>query len=375
MSSHKIGHMLNLYEYWFIMSQPVRPTRIVKTVSVSKVSVALVRESVEDAVREAMELADWKSRIPEGADVALKPNLGFDFLFPGSITSPWAVEGVIKVIRDRVKSITLVEADQVLVDIERSFRRSGLKPILDRYGIQWYNMSKGRFMEVPVPDGLYFKTMRLPEILTRTVLVTVPVMKTHDKTTISGAIKNQWGYLEPDRHNLHLVVNEVLTDLHQIVKPAFAVCDATIALEGNGPKTGLPRICDRVLASGDIVALDSVLARIMGFDPLAIRHLTLAQEKGIGVCDPGSIEVVGEDISSLDFGFKPARHNFVSVVELALRRSPLRPLVFKGLFFRLSCFSAYYWYWFWYNLGSGKRTVREIIRSSRYGRQWDGIEL
>jgi uncharacterized protein (DUF362 family) len=325
---------------------------------------------VHEAVREAMELAGWKDYIPEGSDLALKPNLGFDFIFPGAVTSPWVVEGVIKVVLERASSITLVEADQVLVNIEKSFEQSRLQAILDEYGVNWFNMSKGRFIDVPVPEGLYFKSIKIPEIITRSILITIPVMKTHDKSQLSGAIKNQWGLLEFNRYNLHPVLNEVLVDLHQAVKPAFAVCDATVALEGDGPKTGQPRICDRILASSDIVALDSVTARLMGFDPLQIPHLTMAQEKGIGKCDPDSIEVKGEDITGLNFKFKPAHHNFISKMELALRKSPLRPLVFNGLPFRLSCIASYYWYWVWYRVVSGKKTADQILYNSRYGKQW-----
>jgi len=89
------------------------------------------------------------------------------------------------------------------------------------------------------------------------------------------------GCLEVLRHNYHLCIDEVLSDIHKVLKPAFAVCDATIALEGFGPKTGRPRIVDRVLASRDLVALDSVMARIMGFDPDQIRHLQILTEDGI----------------------------------------------------------------------------------------------
>jgi hypothetical protein len=44
-----------------------------------KVSIVKVRQSVPEAVRETMELANWKSFVPRGAEVAMKPDLGFDF--------------------------------------------------------------------------------------------------------------------------------------------------------------------------------------------------------------------------------------------------------------------------------------------------------
>ncbi|HEY4490706.1 MAG TPA: DUF362 domain-containing protein, partial [Acidobacteriota bacterium] len=68
----------------------------------STVAVVSVSDSVQDAVRSAMELASWKSYVDQGKPTALKVNLGWDLFIPGSITSPWVIEGVIETIRDWV---------------------------------------------------------------------------------------------------------------------------------------------------------------------------------------------------------------------------------------------------------------------------------
>ena len=99
------------------------------------------------------------------------------------------------------------------------------------------------------------KELTVPEILLRTTLVTVPVMKTHNKTVITGAIKNQWGCLPMFRHNYHLVLDAALADINAVVRPCFAMMDATVGLEGNSPKSGKPKVVNRMLASGDCVAL------------------------------------------------------------------------------------------------------------------------
>ena len=43
---------------------------------------------------------------------------------------------------------------------------------------------------------------------------------------------------------------------------------------------------------------------MMGFVPLKIKYLKLGQEKGLGIADPGKIEVIGESINNLNWGFK-----------------------------------------------------------------------
>src|SRR5713101_9428139 len=93
------------------------------TVSIVRVpSGALSRDDVLAGVQRAMDLAQWRQFIPRGADVALKPNLGWDLFLPGATTSPWALEGVARTIRDWVGKIYVVESDQVVVDVEKAFR-------------------------------------------------------------------------------------------------------------------------------------------------------------------------------------------------------------------------------------------------------------
>jgi len=275
---------------------------------------------------------------------------------------------VIRALSGRAGRISIVESDQVLANIEKAFIRTGMGRLTKDYDVRFVNMSKGRFVDVPVEGHRCLESVRLPRILMESALVTIPVMKTHDKTVISGAIKNQWGCLDVIRHNYHLVIDQVLSDVHKVLKPAFAVCDATVALEGDGPKTGVPRLVDRVLASKDIVALDAVSATMMGFDPDGIGHLQLLTEDGTGSAK--EYEVVGEDISELDLNFKPAGHNMVSVVELALRSSWLRRMVFETQVLDLMCWGATAWYLVWYHLGPGARIRDEIVENTKYGPQW-----
>ncbi len=324
-----------------------------------------VRDRVLADVAEAMERAAWRTHITRGAAVALKPNLGWDKLVPGAISAPWVVEAVVRTIRDHVGSIALVESDQVVLDMERGFRISGLERVCRELDVRWVNMSRGEFVTVASPDRTILQEVRLPEILTRSELITLPVMKTHNKTTITGALKNQWGCLETLRHHYHLVLSDAITDVNAIVRPRFAVMDGTVALEGNGPKSGTPRDADVVLASADPVGLDATAARIMGFDPHRIDHLRRAAAAGLGSLDP---PVTGE-VRPADPPFVPARHNAVSWLELVLRRSTLRRLAFHTPLFGMLCWGARRYYDLW-DLMAGRRIRARFFASSPWAPQW-----
>lgn len=327
--------------------------------------------SVHQTVAQAMEAAGWQEAITPGTDVALKVNLGWDVLLPGAVSAPWVVEGVIRTLRGRVGRIYLVESDQVVVNAEVALRKTGLDRVCREHGVEWVNMSRGRFVLVEDPSRLVLKRVHIPEILTRTELITIPLMKTHNKTVITGAIKNQWGCLQTLRHNYHPVLNEALVDINALVKPRFAVMDATIGLEGDGPKSGRPREVGLVLASRDIVALDAVAARIMGFDPAAIAHIQWCARHGLGTPDLASIEVLGEQAEPLARPFVPARHNAVSWLEWVLRQSAVRRLAFETPLFHLFCWGARRYYDLW-DLAIGRRLRAEVMEHSGYARQWQG---
>jgi uncharacterized protein (DUF362 family) len=324
---------------------------------------------VPDSVRQAMEMAGWRRCISPGAEVSLKVNLGWDKLIPGAVSAPWVVEGVIRTIREHTNRIYLVESDQVVVDVEVALRKTGLDKICRKYDVEWVNMSRGRFVRIQSVERLVLKDVYIPEILTRTEVITLPVMKTHNKTVISGAIKNQWGCLQTLRHNFHLVLSEALVDVNAIIRPCFAVMDGTIALEGNGPKAGRPKEMNLVLASSDPVALDVIAAEIMGFDPDRIEHLRLCAHYGLGIADPGRIIVEGERVESVRTGFIPARHNAVSWLELVLRKSFVRRLVFNTPLFMLFCWGARRYYDLW-DICVGHSLRNEVFRSSGYAAQW-----
>lgn len=325
-----------------------------------------------------MEAACFRDHVPAGADVALKPNLGWDLFLPGAVTSPLVVEGVIRKLQGHAGRIYVVEADQVLVDIEKSFRQTRMDRVCERYGVEWVNLSRTPFVEIPVTSPLAVPKVPIPEILTRTVLITIPVMKTHAKTVLTGAIKNQWGCLPTFRHNYHPVVDEVLRDLTSVLRPAFAVMDATVALEGNGPKSGRPRICNLVLASSDPVALDTISGEIMGLlGRFEIRHLRFCAEAGLGTHDRARIDVLGADRrlrSTPRLQFATAEHNAVSLVETVLRRTGLRRLVFETKLLDLMCWGARIWYFVWYYLVRGRRLRDAAIAESPYGSQWSRDE-
>jgi uncharacterized protein (DUF362 family) len=66
-------------------------------------------------------------------------------------------------------------------------------------------------------------------------------------------------------------------------------------MEGNGPVIGNPVCMNLILAGRNVVSVDAVCSRLMGYDPDSIPHIALSAERGIGPIDSDSIQVVGTD--------------------------------------------------------------------------------
>jgi hypothetical protein len=125
----------------------------------------------------------------------------------------------------------------------------------------------------------------------------------------------------------------------------------------------MPHVKNYLLASADQVAIDAVAAKMMGFDPLSIRYIRLAHEAGLGCGDVREIEVVGEDVSDVNFGFQSTQtaasrgqrliyHGPLRPFERSLLRSPLVPWAYAA--------SRLYHDILWYPF-VGKRRVQQIM--------------
>lgn len=303
--------------------------------------VAVLKTTPEAVLRDygrLLELARLKDALDPSLPTIVKLNLSWTKYFPACSTEPWQLDGVLKALFEagfRRENLFPVENKTVVTDPLKGAESNAWLPVLKRYdlefiplpGVKWVRYRpQGKLLKLDqiFPEGIY-----IPEMFIGKQVLHLPTLKTHGHSVTTGAIKNSFGgLLQEVRHYCHKYIHEVLADLmviqREIHPGIFAVMDGTVAGDGAGPRTMVPRIKNVILAGADSVALDAVAAKIMGFDPLAIPYLRLCHELGLGVADPGQIEVVGEDIGGMNFGFRTKR-SFVIWGDQMIRKGPLRP--------------------------------------------------
>ena len=81
--------------------------------------------------------------------------------------------------------------------------------------------------------------------------------------------------------------------------------DAVVGMEGNGPASPDLREIGLVLAADNAVALDGVVARMMGLAPERLRFLQKAKALGLGDFDAALVRIDGEMRVLPDFKLPP----------------------------------------------------------------------
>ncbi len=99
---------------------------------------------------------------------------------------------------------------------------------------------------------------------------------------------------------------EVLSELVGLAKEVFSsisvVTDATVWSLARRGGTRVPLVRNLLVAGNDLVAVDSVLAKLAGLNPSNLPWLALSESRGLGVADLSKINIVGEpECMNLDF--------------------------------------------------------------------------
>ncbi len=305
-----------------------------------KVAVLRTRPAtVVDDYRRVMHLAGYQDTIRRDRTTLLKLNLSWTKYFPACSSQPWQVDGVLGTMladgfdRDRIIPI---ENKTVVTDPRKGAEANRWMPVLERHGVPFQPLTEVEWDVHPfktpllVLHRIFPEGIVIPKMFHGRQIVHLPTVKTHGHATTTGAIKNAFGgLLREVRHYAHKHMHEVLVDLvlmQREIHPAmFAVMDGTVAGDGAGPRTMIPRIGNVILASADQVAIDAIAAKIMGFDPLEIPYLRMAHERGLGCADPRQIEIVGDEVPEMSPRFQ-VKKSFVIWGDQMLRRGPLQPL-------------------------------------------------
>ncbi len=369
--------------------------------------VAIVRTSPETVLEDyhrVMNLAGYQDVLDKNADTALKVNISWHFFYPGSSTTPWQLEGVIRGMKRDGFNPDLIHACHnrtVVIDAHLGERENKQVNVVEAHGLRNIHLYEGGEEWLNIRDAVgeladqficlnevYPQGFSIPKRFLGENIIHLPTVKTHVFTTTTGAMKNAFGgLLNEHRHWTHPVIHETLVDLLMIQKKihagVFAVMDGTFVGDGPGPRCMIPHVKNVLLASSDQVAIDAMAAKLMGFNPLDdLKYVRLAHEKGLGCGDPREIEVVGDaEVAKENWQFEGPMKNitFAAKMQHKIYWGRLKNVVEWSLktwlapwsYIASVVFHDMYWY-----PKNGNPRVREAL-TSEWGRlfhNWENVQ-
>jgi len=363
-------------------------------------------KSILDDYQKLMDLANYQKFFEKSQKIILKLNLSWSKFFPACSSPPWQVEGVLQaMIKDGYdpRKIFTAENRTVVTNIEKGLKGNKWGPIIKKYGVWFVPLTRVPFVSyeslrpkflalknknLHVLDSKIFPDgFKIPKFYVGKPIIHLPTMKTHGHTGAIGgslhmtseemkhggitcAMKNAFGgLLTKRRHFSHQYMSEVLVDLliiqKQIHPQILSVVDGTVCGDGAGPRTMIPRIKNYILAGYDQVAVDAVVGHMLGFDPLKLPAIKLAHEEGLGCGDFDQLEIIGEDISKINWDFKVKR-SLVIWGDQMVRKGPLsfiNPLLRNEKFFMGPILASLIYHdMIWYPT-IGKKIIKSFMKT------------
>lgn len=260
----------------------------------SRVALVKVRGDLYEAVCSVIKYAGGITL--QDKRVLLKPNL-VEPRSPdsGDITSPKLVEALIRYCQEHAAREIIVGDGpsyyQSETRLRECFTRTGISRIAEKWGVKWIIFDDYSYRVFRNFSRFTPQEFRLSEFVFKCdVLINLPVMKTHFMSKVTLGMKNLKGCLKrEDKPAFHRNLSRAVVELNKIIHPDLNIVDGTCA------ENGTPIL----VAGKDIVAVDSVVSSIMGFNPDEVEMIKFAFEEGLGEMNIENIDIVGDDLSGV----------------------------------------------------------------------------
>lgn len=263
------------------------------------------------AVAEALKLIHADTIIKPGDLVLLKPNLLMKSI--NACTAADFVEAVARALKPYRAALSLGDSPGQMGKTARDImKHTGIDAVIEREEIT-YTEFEGATVAVHNDKGRHMKSYHMAKsVHDADIIMNLPRPKSHVEAAYTGAVKNFWGIIpggEKARCHLYgkdpIAFGNVIADNYETMKKIgrrnLVIMDARTIMEGlAGPAAGPLRDTGLIIAGTDDVAVDAVMLAVGGRDAAReVPHLRACRDRGIGITDLGSIEIVGEKIESV----------------------------------------------------------------------------
>jgi uncharacterized protein (DUF362 family) len=258
------------------------------------VSVVYYRETFNrsDFVVKTLEI--FKEQLDTAKRIFIKPNIVSSEPYP-TTTHP----EVLNVLLGELSSREIVVGDGPAVDAGRSdkvLHNAPLQEICRNHKVDLVNLYSEPMKRVKSKRGYSIKVSAVP--LSCDFVISVPVLKVHNSCGLSGALKNQFGYLSRlDRVLMHTGLKNIqkgIAEVNAAVPTNLFIVDAvqTMIKAQECRHGGCPTELGTMIAGADPVSLDCFgLSLLQKVEPELrekksnMRYIDYASDYGVGNTD------------------------------------------------------------------------------------------
>lgn len=214
-------------------------------------------EEREEFVRKVFELSEIKSQIEKVKKILIKPNIVSFESYP-TTTHPDLLRACLRILTQAKKEIFVADGPAYDAgDSEKIIREHPLQKVCNEFNLELLNLNSQNFKKVETPS-LELEISTIP--FEYDFIISLPVLKAHDRCKMTGALKNQYGFLslEQKARGHGMDIDKIIAELNQVIKPNLWIIDAIQTLIGTNEVRhgGEKRDLGYMLAGKDPVSLD-----------------------------------------------------------------------------------------------------------------------
>ena len=253
------------------------------------IDIVAIKNSPAEKMFEAgiKELGGMSRFVKKGQIVVIKPNIGWARTpAEGANTNPELVAKIVELCyREGARKVYVF--DNSCEFWRDCYRKSGIeKAALDNNAVVVPANREKNYKTIAIKDAAALKTVKAHELFIEAdVIINVPVLKHHGGTQMTASLKNLMGAAW-DRRFFHLNgLSQCIAEFSSFRKPDLTVIDAYRVIGAHGPRglSDKDAVLEMTQLIGtDMVALDTAAAMILGYDPLKISHIAIAEKFGAG---------------------------------------------------------------------------------------------
>jgi uncharacterized protein (DUF362 family) len=267
------------------------------------------------AIEESLNLIQADNLINNNDVVVITPN----WVQPkdpstGDVVGAESLRAVIRFVKKNSPKRIVIATGSAGKSTPEVMKSVGYEKVIQEEAVEFVDLNHGPFTRIDLNHNSPSATNLNKIFDEMTFLISFAQLKIHNEATVTAAIKNialGWPPTEEHGHpkknlGIHNDLHGFIRAMAEKIKIDLSIVSANPAMVGTGPHNGVAKHTGIVISGTDPVAVDTVGARMLGFNTAAVRYLWELQNLNVGVGDVKQMNIKGLSLRDAEKAFSKA---------------------------------------------------------------------